>query len=399
MDSNKLSRMGRRRFIKTLTSIGISSAAITHLSQDGLAKITDDPSDEIPRLLGLRHTNHDALVEDGEIPEREPEFYTIPRDEWVRTETVHNAAQELANQLPQNPYISTVVRSDGEGLFISVEYQIVERVNADENSPRDHNESTGDEIGLSYEDLQEQVPDRVSGSVGSGQHRETREGIRVETQRIRIRESATFNSKYRPVPGGCQVGWTFEDWYGTLATPASYEYSNDPCWVTAAHVIKREERDVYQQDDLRSSPKIGESDQWTARGNGDIATVLSNGTNLSWNIAGYNDSYDYQITGVLGRDKLCDMEQNDESLYIQGRTTGRNQGEVIGVDTRAPERIYLDFDTQGGDSGGPIFHVNSSGALIAGVFNNAIDRDRDGDFDESMGDIMAWAEEELNVIV
>jgi hypothetical protein len=45
--------MGRRRFVKSLTALGVSATTIASLSQDALADVTSDPTEEVPRLKDI----------------------------------------------------------------------------------------------------------------------------------------------------------------------------------------------------------------------------------------------------------------------------------------------------------------------------------------------------------
>ena len=55
--------MRRRNFLGTLAGIGISGATLRYMTKDAVAEVTDDPTNEVPRLRSLRHTNHQEIVE------------------------------------------------------------------------------------------------------------------------------------------------------------------------------------------------------------------------------------------------------------------------------------------------------------------------------------------------
>ena len=74
MRSNILRTGSRRRFLKLLSGVGVSASALQYMSRDALAKVTDDPENEIPILHALRRTRDDS----GELSEeREPVYRTV----------------------------------------------------------------------------------------------------------------------------------------------------------------------------------------------------------------------------------------------------------------------------------------------------------------------------------
>ncbi|WP_158055363.1 chymotrypsin family serine protease [Halorussus halophilus] len=373
-----------------MAGLGLSGAALEYISKDALAAVTSNPEKEVPRLLGLVHTNHKEVVSNNAVPEREPRFYTIPRDEWARTEAVHNAATRISRRFTSEPFIEVEVSSSDSELGIAVHYYEVHHADGTESTPN-----------ISFEKVKEAVPSRTDGSVTSNGKEYKTTDLKVTVHKSRAKEQATFNSNYRPVPSGVQMGLSNECCC-TLGTPATALQDNSQVWVTAGHCINRTAgNNVHQpKNPLIGSNKIGESRQYTQKGNGDLGTVVSSGPDNSYNIADKNGSYGWQVSGVLSRDKLKDMHSNGESLYQQGRTTGRNTGKILGVKTNSPERVKIDHNVKGGDSGGPFFHITTDNlALIAGINHASIDDDGDGTFDEARGDIMAWAEEVLDVRV
>lgn len=92
--SSRLGSMGRRGFITALTSLGITGQAAGSLTAEKLEKLTSNPRKEVPRIKYYKHTNHDKVEKGIEPPNREPVYYTIPRDQWVRTKTAINAGKK-----------------------------------------------------------------------------------------------------------------------------------------------------------------------------------------------------------------------------------------------------------------------------------------------------------------
>lgn len=114
--------MGRRRFVDTLLTLGVSSSTAAALTKDELAKLTDDPSQQVPRTKYFRHTNHDEVVNGGR-PNRGPTFYTVPRDQWIETETAVNAATSLGDRLGLPGVEVGVTNQIQKAPGISVDYK------------------------------------------------------------------------------------------------------------------------------------------------------------------------------------------------------------------------------------------------------------------------------------
>lgn len=385
--TRKLRKMGRRRFLDSLSTLGVSAATLNYITKDALAEVTNNPEEEVPRLLGLVHTNHEEIVSNNAVPEREPRFYTIPRSEWARTEATHQAAHQLARVFKSEPQVDVAVSTRGGEFDISVKYLRREHVDGSISFP-----------DVSLEKVKEAMPTQITGEVEANGKTYIREDIDVTVRECRTKEQAEFDSKFRPVPGGCQAA---DDSNWTIGTPATALQDGSQCWVTAAHCFKRTAgKDILQpEDSVWSSNKIGESRQYTREDEGDLGTIVSTGPDNSYNIAENDGTYGWQISGVLSRDKLKDMQSNYEELYQQGRTTGRNSGTILEVDTYNIENVILNVDTDGGDSGGPYFHVTDGVALIGAIHSASMDYDDDGNFDEAIGNLMAWGEEVLDVRV
>lgn len=68
--------MSRRRFLSGLSTLGLSGAALNHITQDAVADLTDNPEKEVPRLEGFKHTNQkelrDSSTKDPVKPEKSP---------------------------------------------------------------------------------------------------------------------------------------------------------------------------------------------------------------------------------------------------------------------------------------------------------------------------------------
>ncbi|MDQ2049936.1 hypothetical protein RBH26_05510 [Natronolimnohabitans sp. A-GB9] len=93
--TSDLARMGRRRFIEALVGLGVSTTAAAGLTSERLEALTDDPENEVPRLSGYKRIEG----KNGNEPSYEPEYYTIPRDKYVRVESSYSAAGKISNRV------------------------------------------------------------------------------------------------------------------------------------------------------------------------------------------------------------------------------------------------------------------------------------------------------------
>lgn len=387
--TDELKRMGRRRFLKTLSTLGLSTAAVHNMSKEALADLTDNPEEEIPRLKAMRHTNHEAVVEGTEPPELEPVYYTIPRDEFVRIEGRYNAAKKLESRLgnPDNIEVG-VKRSSGRGddLVINVEHQTLERADGTEAGP-----------GIELAEVEQTVPDRVTGEIEVADKRHEVEDIRVEVTETRLVEDDYYDSKYRPVPGGCKHGGC------TIGHPAYDDDAEEYIWTSAAHCFDRNSGQTVHQPSSSSwtDNSIGQSDKVIPSGDGDAATIMPKYDNTIDNVEyryAENDgtTTDWFIYGTRGIDYLKDMAANGEYVYKQGKTTGRLYDKVLQVSSSG-DTVTLEADRAGGDSGGPYFDVSSGNAYAVGIHAWGVDYDGDGNYDDAKGNTMAYVNDYLNL--
>lgn len=188
--SRKLSLMGRRRFLNTLASLGISAGALKYMTQDALADVTDNPDDEVPRLSVVRHTNHEQVIQDDAKPEREPVYYTVPKDEWEYVEGVFDGANRI-NNLTEKRFGTNRVRV---GVSTDVNGHHQERVVIVENQKNSSKIPT--------EELEKKLPDTVNGKAAEN-------AATISDIPVNIREISTeldyYEHEYRPVPSGCYL--------------------------------------------------------------------------------------------------------------------------------------------------------------------------------------------------
>jgi hypothetical protein len=357
-------KVGRRRFVKILSGLGVSSAAIAGLSQRGIADITENPKEEVPYIARYVRKNKD---ERKTPPERVPEYETISRDKLVRVEAAKDAAEKLQkqiNEIEQSPLLETAVwtTDNGEKAIRVIHKDIVKRRANQPDSVASPN--------TNIRALEKALPSRISGKSGeeSDFKTQTISNIPVDVTKRREYEVNYYGRAYRPVPAGCQFQTGSS--LCTLGTPAYSHELNGDVAVTAAHCFldddgNQQSEDVHQPTDLSYPVGTLHDYQYNTsdgRFHQDSAVVEMN-ESIEMEFAENNE----EIVGISTWNHLVNNE-GDTTFTVtkQGRTTGRKSGYI--------DEIYHNRDVfrttaevRGGDSGGPHFTSGSGYATIAGI--------------------------------
>lgn len=342
------------------------------MTTEALADVSDDPKDRVPRLEKLHHTNHEAIQEGVEPPQREPVYYTIPYDEWVVIETAHDAAQRVEQQIASK--IKSKTNTTSRDPLANLTFGVTTRTNghtAEKTVVITYSRlisSDGEVLSkpsVSLEWLTEVAPATATGKVGEDEHEVVRNNIPVQVrERDQVQEDY-YSYEYRPVPGGCAIN-DQEDWDPTtLCTPA-WDYDiGDVVWTTVAHAVEEESGHRVNQPQLGGF--IGHSDKALISKYFDAATVYDSYTDYKYNLAdGASDGYVEYIYGTLAWDTIKDHEGDvNYQIYKQGRTTGRKRGHI--TETTPYRTYWINADHDGGDSGGPHFRKEGDYAYISGI--------------------------------
>jgi len=370
-----LRKMGRRNFLKTLAGIGISGATLKYMTKDALAQVTDNPKKEVPRLRSLRHKNHREIVEDGKPPEVEPVYDTIPRDKWVETESAFDAERKLNQAIRKVDDTGLVVAgvtetTSGHHSQKSIEVRYIERKKPSGKTANPN---------VSFEDISEQIPSKVSGTAGEGDNAVTVRDIPVTTKKVTHELQSHYDSEYRPVPGGCSMECE-GDGTATTCTPAYDNDLGEHVIVTAGHAITNVEsgHDVEQPTDAPLwGNHIGTSDkaEWDSGARHttfDAATVdledgAVNGVGHKYALADDSGGYKKSIFGQVSWMTIKTMVgEQSYKLSKQGRTTKHAEGHIDWASYTA-EVFETTAESANGDSGGPHYSTDGELVLIAGV--------------------------------
>jgi hypothetical protein len=364
--ARKLRLRGRRGFLKLLTTTGVSAAAFSTLTPEALANLTDDPRDEVPLVESYHHTNHEEVQNKESPPEREPIYFTLPAEEWRWIAGAHDAKHGVMAQIESDERVSVGLTTERgrRGRQQTIEVKIRTLVTA------------ADEVvepDVTKAELRERLPDVATGTVGEGQNRTETDPIPVEIREVTYEEQASnyYNCPYRPVPAGCES-------LSTTTCPA-YDPDDTSDWgvILCGHAPDFETGVDVQQPDgddyLGTTTRIFGYD-----GDGepkDAAFVNSSdgGLDNTYNVAGEcPESYDDDIYGTIAEDKLLELESNSDYVKGQGIASGRDDyAPVKSVDDasfRKNATVKIGWDSEGGDSGGPYYWIDSTGtAKMVGV--------------------------------
>ena len=97
-DKNHLSRMSKRRFLKTAAGLGIGATTLQLASQDAIVSAADDHDKEVVYPKYVEYYQPD---DPSKGPERELVLTTMPREKWSRNHAASNLAESI-NQRTTN---------------------------------------------------------------------------------------------------------------------------------------------------------------------------------------------------------------------------------------------------------------------------------------------------------
>lgn len=378
--------MGRRRFLDTLKSAGFSAGAIAGLSQESVAEMLED--DKVPHLKAFRHTNHEAVVQEGAAPVREKVYESIPREKWVRYRTAQQARRKIERLVGQYRQVDAAIGSRGSSrtapeIEITVVYTVHESRNGQQHP------------GIEREELSRMLPSSVAASVGEGAEEVSRQ-FPVELRKEHQTPNAYYNTEYRPIPGGCQS----ERGDGTNATLACVAYDEGAqarVMLSAGHFVNGSASpSEHHQYSATFSDQFGEGEDDYATSDRDCGSISFVNFEPSFDIAKESGAYrGLSLMGTLSQSELDKMKTDGEQLGVQGRTTGLDYGFIDWV---GDKKVQVVTKSKPGDSGGPYFQkINDDEYYMAGI--HAWNVSKENADDASRGNQITNIEEWLHVTV
>ena len=361
----KLSRMGRRGFLKTLAGLGVSAATLDGLDKDTFEELIDDPKTEVPRVHSYVHTNHEAVVENGAAPTRKPIYYKIPRHQWVRVEAAHDARDRIGAKIEKSHAAAFVTtNSNGEKLIRIRVY--------DDGS-----------LGSDAVDQVEQtVPETIDGVAGRGTDIEEKvQDIPVTVVREKIDprplpDDASWDPMYwddwDAVPAGA-CGY-FENVFGdpfpaTLCAPVYDDSDGSHKMITAGHCTENGDSVAGRKPKDEMGFTVEKDDNSSGVGPGSFDAALLDGVAMQYTFATDYGTTSGEILGTVSESKLKDIEDNGTGKYETFKRQGARTGEStqFGITEIQSEGFVTDLDeskTKGGDSGGP-YHIYDDAPYVA----------------------------------
>lgn len=350
VSNNKLKRMGRRRFIKTAATLGVSASSLQHISRDVIGGTVEDFEKEVPYVSRYRHTNHEA-VKEGNQAEREPVWDSIPRRLWKRIEAAHDAKSNLLNtvsrQLSSSPLITVGVssRSDQYEKQIEVKYNMLKKEGEDDwQTP-----------AVEFSALEKFTPGKAPGKVEWSDGKFQQEiPVKVQKQRLVQEDCGEFyDTDYEDnIPGGVDITG------GTIATPATKDSTGEQVMASAGHVVSDNDNATQPAYDHLSSFGEGPSNETNLKDYGYFYPV--GGTNLQWELGDQGGgTKTADIYGVVSKERLKNKEgDTDYVLSKQGNTTGYEEGYITEYkeDSAGVRNVQTSAVSYSGDSGGPNYN-------------------------------------------
>lgn len=379
-ETSDLRKMGKRRFLKVMSAIGVSAGTLSAITPSTLAKVTSDPEQEVPRL------KYRIPTDDGV----EHVYYTIPRDEWERQQAAYDAGRTLAREIAReenypidlNELRVAVTTTSGHTgqKAVHVEYQpTLSAASQSEISSDDQNR-----IERRGERIEEELPNTVSGTAGKQAYNTTVEDIPVifetnerlpsttESTEVTPATHRKFHHDYDPILGGIRINTS------TACAPAEHPDYGDVL-IGSGHAFDENE-EVEMRTETVGTVEEAVEDEWTGvYSKRDYALIDVDPSNdTSGSLADDNGSSRMQIAGSVGKDYIEDIEGGSEEVHLQGTVTGLDSGTVHSIDV-FNNNFRTRSDRSGGDSGGPHYiqethRVYGDVAMIAGIHQGPYSR-------------------------
>ncbi|USZ68451.1 hypothetical protein NGM10_01620 [Halorussus salilacus] len=410
MKRKELQTASRRRFMQILSAMGVSVGTIQTLSQEGLAALTDDPTDQVPILVGHEHTYPDGY---DSAPVVEPIHKTIAYDRWAKIQAAYDAARtveaslsrELAATAEEASLGYTVAGrsksdasvSNAKPVTVGVKYNSSSKTNTDLEISVNYKTKVrrgpdGSEMrfepNVSLERLEEVAPTTADGRFADDDFEQTFSDFPVVvSEKVDEQESDFEWEKYRPIVGGCHIGELDGNGAGSTCFSVWHKEREERVMLTSGHVVdgwpgveqpNHDETVSYDYDD----------DGWEVYDDFDAGWFEVSVDQFPGiaepNGNGYRDE---TLSGTRSLEWL-QAEGHYTEFIKQGKTTGRTTGTIDEVENETEHKFNSTCDSDGGDSGGIYYEVDDDSYYIIGVHNWATGK----------GNGIERVEEVLNVV-
>lgn len=386
--------------MEALSTMGISAATLSTLSQDGLAELTDDPTEDIPILVGHRHDYPDGY---DQPPEVEPVHKTIPYDRYAKIQAALNASQRVEQNNPQ--------LSEAKGVSVGIQYNTTSKYDVDidvvvyhttrEVLVRNDNSESGTgpegsqnppaelqrrtiKPDLAIEDVKTNAPASAKGTFAYGQYKQEFDFPVAVKAREEVQDA--FEEAYRPVVGGCRTELDALGNGGTLCFSVWDPQYERRLMLSSGHVVD-EDTTFYQPS---AYDKLGYPTDYIVESAFDAGLIDTiDGPD---NIPGIAE-VDASLVGTRSWDWIT-SEGYSDSYIRQGSTTGRHSGTTTNVFNTSQQKFGTDIYSEKGDSGGPYFDISGDDYWLIGLHNWHTGGDNHG-----VGNGIEHVEDRMDVIV
>lgn len=397
--------MGRRRFMKALSSIGVSTGAIATLSQEGLAELTDDPTSEVPILVGHEHNYPDGY---DSPPEINPVHETVAYDRWAKIEAAYNAAAELETELTKSIKSNSKNKSeikyvsDGQNdlplgsqnpINVGVRHESTSKNRTDISlvvnyKKRVHSNGQKERVwepNIPFEKVEKMAPSKSEGTFADDEFEQTFSDIPVSVEEKIEKEESDFKwEKYRPIVGGCHIGEASGTGSGSTCFSMYHLSQGERVMTTSGHVldgwydVEQPNHDEVVSGNTQSYYHLDDFDA------GWFTVCVDQYPSIAEPNGGYINE---ALQGTRGIDWLkC---QGTVTEFIkQGKETGRTTGTVYEIENETEHKFDSTCYSDGGDSGGVYYQDVDDGYWLIGLHNWATGK----------GNGIERVEERLNVV-
>ena len=366
VNKNDLSRMSKRRFMKTAAGLGIGATTLQVASRDAIVAAADDHDKEVvyPKYVEYRQPD-----DPSKEPERNPVLTTMPREKWSRNHAAGNLAESLnrkINQWSSHGCIQAWLKGMDDSPIeygIQVEYQVI------------HTHKGTIEPALSIEEVRSRLPSKGSASAGEGEHRREYDNIPIKVKEQESAEVEMF-CEYDGVPGGCTCN--VEGIRGTIMAPFWNYDTEDSGWALSGHVAAS----GGGEDAVMDQPNSDDT------GTVEIVKDQKNERDYAWAQSDHDEgvrrslrdpakdacSSFIPLKGVVTDSAIQNDVDSSTTYYVQGSESRRKSGTIGRFNSNtggdpSDNRYNHSAEVQGGDSGGPLYKMRNGDAYIAGLID------------------------------
>lgn len=344
--------------MNTLANLGLSAATVSTLSQESIAQITEDPTKEVPFVKGYIHRYPNGM---DSPPEIETVHSTIPYGRWARIQSTYDAANKVSSLVDKIDRSSSI--NVGVRYHSNSPQQVEPSVLVSHDTLKKPNGEVVSKPNRPFEELERELPAHVDGTVGGSSNTETIKDIPIVMEKNEKRQQAYYDDTYRPCPGGCQV--SVGSSLGTI-TFSFWDYDvSRRRFMTSGHVINHNgspDGHAYQPE-YNEALGYPVSHKTSVTGELDAGLIDPRESDVKYTNKLAEDDGTYSnntVNKVHGWDWIANEGYNTFITH-QGRTSGRPGGYVKNTVTKDGKRnFWTEASSEGGDSGGPHYHYDSS---------------------------------------